>query len=579
MSVSGRTNCRDRAFLVSTIAIVIFTTSALAQSFQAESGTLSGTVVSTQVSGYSGSGYVTGFDADGDQVSIGVNVEAGVYNLYIRYASPFGEKSNFVYVNGDNTGSVVFTSASSFIEKKVGKVFLQAGSNTIAIVKDWGYFHVDAIRLEATTRSPTHNLSSELVTPSPSVRADSLFDLLRRVYGNAIFSGQYGGETEFTHIQTVSGKTPVIRGFDMIDYSPSRTIHGATSTETEKAIEWNKLRGITTFCWHWNAPTDLINEPGKEWWRGFYTEATTFDVTRAMNDQTSNEYGLILRDIDAIAIQLKRLQDANVPVLWRPLHEAEGRWFWWGTKGPESCKWLWKLLFERLVHYHGLDNLIWVWTSTGSPDALNWYPGDAYVDVIGADIYLAAGSYGTSFITFENIASLYGGGKLITLSENGPMPDPEKLFAERVGWSWFCTWSGSYITDGIINTSSHIAKVYNSEYVITLDEIDRIDQIIAALEEERLKASDENVTGIEDSAVRIFPNPMKDGKLILEGIGYPARIAIFNLQGKMAFPEINTVPDQRAEFDFNNKAFGMYLLRIVKPGTVTVYRIIHTAAD
>src|ERR1043165_6132408 len=135
----------------------------------------------------------------------------------------------------------------------------------------------------------------------------------------------------------------------------------------------------TTFCWHWNAPKDLIDQPGKEWWRGFYTEATTFDVTMAMNDVTSDEYTLIIRDIDAIATQLKRLQSANIPVIWRPLHEAEGKWFWWGAKGAEPCKWLWKLLYDRLVNEHHLDNLIWVWTSTGNPDATQWYPGDDYV--------------------------------------------------------------------------------------------------------------------------------------------------------------------------------------------------------
>ena len=81
---------------------------------------------------------------------------------------------------------------------------------------------------------------------------------------------------------------------------------------------------MVTFCWHWNAPKDLIDQPGKEWWRGFYTEATTFDVAKAMEDPQSEEYTLIIRDIDAIAVQLKKLANADVPVLWRPLHEAEG---------------------------------------------------------------------------------------------------------------------------------------------------------------------------------------------------------------------------------------------------------------
>lgn len=74
----------------------------------------------------------------------------------------------------------------------------------------------------------------------------------------------------------------------------------------------------------WNAPSGLIDIEGKEWWRGFYTDSVTFDVAAALADTTNPDYLLLIRDIDAIAVQLKRLADANVPILWRPLHEAEG---------------------------------------------------------------------------------------------------------------------------------------------------------------------------------------------------------------------------------------------------------------
>lgn len=63
---------------------------------------------------------------------------------------------------------------------------------------------------------------------------------------------------------------------------------------------------------------------GKEWWRGFYTDSSDFNIATALADPTGANYTLLLRDIDAIAKQLHRLQDAGVPVLWRPLHEAEG---------------------------------------------------------------------------------------------------------------------------------------------------------------------------------------------------------------------------------------------------------------
>ena len=92
----------------------------------------------------------------------------------------------------------------------------------------------------------------------------------------------------------------------------------------------------------------------------------------------------MIRDIDAIAVELTKLRDAHVPVLWRPLHEAEGGWFWWGAQGPKNYVRLYRLLYDRLTKVHKLDNLIWVYTSGGKPE---WYPGDDVVDIIGADAY------------------------------------------------------------------------------------------------------------------------------------------------------------------------------------------------
>jgi len=82
-------------------------------------------------------------------------------------------------------------------------------------------------------------------------------------------------------------------------------------------------------------------------------------------------------------VQLKRLQDAGVPILFRPLHEAEGAWFWWGAKGPEATKELWLLLHDRLTNHHKLNNLIWVWNSLLPA----WYVGDDTVDILSADVY------------------------------------------------------------------------------------------------------------------------------------------------------------------------------------------------
>lgn len=568
--------------VLATVFIIAFGIDSFGQILEAENGILSGTQVSTQRSGYTGTGFVTGFDNESDKVTMKVvTTAAGIYKLNIRYASASGEKFNFVFVNGQNLGSVQFAATNTFKETLVGKVFLNNGENDIAIVKEWGYFDVDNIRLERSEVSEINNIASGLVTTNASENATLLYNFLSKSYGKVILSGQYGGDTELDMIQSVSGKTPLLRGFDMIDYSPSRVEHGTTSTEVEKAIAWNELNGIVTFAWHWNAPKDLIDQPGKEWWRGFYTDATTFDVTKAMNDVSSEEYTLIIRDIDAIAVQLKKLRDVNVPVLWRPLHEAEGKWFWWGAKGPEACKWLWKLVFDRMVNHHQLNNLIWVWTSTGQSSAIEWYPGDDCVDIIGADIYLPAGTYSSSFITFDNMASLYGGRKIITLSENGPIPDPDRLFVEHVSWNWFCTWSGDFITDGLSNSSAHINEVFNHEYVITLDELENIDNIIVDLEEKRKALEEEDdgeVLSVEGfkSLGFSYQNPIRDNKLILlsKGLQPISKVIIYDVLGEIVSTSENHEKSTRLEFNFEEKNAGLYLVKVTMSGTTKVIRVI-----
>lgn len=548
-----------------------------AQVIEAESGTMSGTQKGTALAGYSGTGYVTGFDNNGDKVTMTKTIaSSGVYNLYVRYAAPSGNKFNFIYVNDENVGSAAFPMSGSFKETLAGKVFLKQGANKIAIVKDWGYFEVDNIRLEKSAPSPFNNIAEELVTATPSEEADSIYRFLSKVYGKVILSGQYGGATERERIFNVSGKTPLVYGFDLMDYSPSRVERGTTSNESENAIAWHQQKGLVTISWHWNAPKDLIDQPGKEWWRGFYTNATNFDVTKAMNDQNSEEYTLIIRDIDAIAVQLQKLEDAKVPVLWRPLHEAEGKWFWWGAKGPEPCKWLWKLVFERLVYHHQLHNLIWVWTSTGVPDALNWYPGDEYVDIIGADIYLPAGTYSSSFVTFDNMAALYEGRKIIALSENGPIPNPESLFVEGAAWSWFNTWGGEFIMDGVHNTAAHINTVFNHDYVITKDELDDIDEIIAALEERK---DDEVVLGVEEPEVYaiIHQNPIVDRLIVtLKDPAKTKSIEVYNLQGRQEFAKA-TNGEKQIAIDFNGQADGIYYLKVIAAKSVEVHRVAKVA--
>lgn len=169
------------------------------------------------------------------------------------------------------------------------------------------------------------------------------------------------------------------------------------------------------------------------------------------------------------------MQEAGVPVLWRPLHEASGGWFWWGAEGADVYKQLYILLYDTLTNTYGLNNLIWLWNGQDA----EWYPGDEYVDIVGIDIYAGEHTYSSQSEAFlQNLA--YGGNKkLVVLSENGTMIDPDLSVRDRAMWGFFCTWSGEFVmTTGVKKAYSEqytdiemLTKVYNSEYVITRDEL------------------------------------------------------------------------------------------------------------
>ncbi|MEM8679264.1 MAG: glycosyl hydrolase, partial [Planctomycetota bacterium] len=340
--------------------------------YEAEDGTLFGTEVRSSVAGYSGTGYVTDFDSAGgtDRFELQVDVPAGVYEMWVGYRSPFGEKGYDFRVD-TQLGSGMFPASTTFAEDRAGIFELQAGTNTLGIQQGWGYYDVDYLEFRPFEPPPLQPVPAQLNNPLANTNTQMLMNYLVSQYGQRTLAGQQHNVwtnpafPEPAYLQKSGGLQPAMRGSDLVRYSPSRVAFGEPNHgETEQAIQWaEQTGGIVTMAWHWNAPADLINQPGMEWWRGFYTDATTFDLPGALADPTSSDYQLLLRDIDAIAVELQKFETADVPVIWRPLHEAQGGWFWWGAHGPDNFKALWHLMHERLTDTHGIDNLIWEFTS------------------------------------------------------------------------------------------------------------------------------------------------------------------------------------------------------------------------
>jgi len=181
------------------------------------------------------------------------------------------------------------------------------------------------------------------------------------------------------------------------------------------------------------------------------------------------EYAATEHDLDVIAAELEVLRDAHVPVLWRPLHEANGRWFWWGAGGPEPFKQLWRMMYENFTLKHHLNNLIWVFSPGAETDLAAWYPGDAYVDIIGQDHYPLDGNHGPAKDVFDELVRMSGGKKLVALGENGPVPDPEQVERDGAGWLFFTTWSGSILFEK--TTPEQLRAYYNNPYVLNLGDL------------------------------------------------------------------------------------------------------------
>ncbi|HUW93530.1 MAG TPA: glycosyl hydrolase [Bacteroidales bacterium] len=433
--------------------------------YEAEAATLSGTItVRNNLTGYSGTGYVGQFENESDKVTFSVSIaQAGNFNIYIGYAAPYGEKINYINING-NVAEVTFPGSAGFREVLYGKVRLNAGSNIISIIKSWGWFLVDYIRIEPNNNPEINvGIPYQLATPNPNIETRRLFAYLMDSFTKKIHSGAMSlsaiEEAQWLYANT--GKYPALIGLDFMNHNRDWGWYDKSIVVNE-AKNWYNQNGLVAICWHWRDPLGITDE--------FYTSNTSFDVSK-ISDPASAEYQAMVSDIDKIAVYLKQLQDAKVPVLFRPLHEASGGWFWWGAKGPEPCKTLWRLMFDRLVNYHGLKNLIWVWTTDIRADNMDWYPGDEYVDILGADIYAANGDFSSQVLTYNAIKEKFNGKKLITLSENGPVPDPDNLVADHAHWSWFMPWYGDFIRNPDNNPLSHWQKVMNHAYVVTLDEM------------------------------------------------------------------------------------------------------------
>ncbi len=339
---------------------------------------------------------------------------------------------------------------------------------------------------------PQPTISYTLCNPNATVQTQQLWGVLCSEYGKRAMSGVVANvdwntrETE--NVYQWTGKYPVLNVFDFINIHASKDVNPQgwlDYSDLTPVTDWYNAGGVVGCMWHWQVPanngTNYTCSPGTE------PGQTSFDPSK-VNDPSSDEYKRMVKDIDQVAGYLKKMQKRGIPVIWRPLHEASGNatefagggaWFWWGAKGTEAYKALWRFLYDRMVNYHKLNNLIWVWNSQiGDWD---WYPGDDVVDVVGRDSYYAL-QYPLAK-EYNELKSHYPN-KLICLAEcgNGDEVDMSlwsKIWNEGSRWSWFMTWYDYNYNNGTSDEHQFAGEAwwrdaFNSGTVIDREEMKRL---------------------------------------------------------------------------------------------------------
>ena len=291
------------------------------------------------------------------------------------------------------------------------------------------------------------------VTPDATPEAVALFDMLQDISGRYTLTGQHnppvGGDRNSRFAAAYAGKYPAVWTCDF-GFAKEADMDSTLNRPkiVQEAIRQHQMGSVISLCWHAVPPTadepvTFRPLPGSD-------PKMLKSVQGRLTDEQFRDiltpgtplYNHWAAQVDVIAGYLKQLQDAHVPIIWRPYHEMNGDWFWWGGRieGPYTTAALYRQLFDYLVNHHHLKNLIWLWSMdrvhNPNMEHAKHFPGIEYVDVLGLDVYGAdfAQSYYDSLVKLSQ-------GKPLALAEVGTPPVPE-IMEKQPLWTYYAIWSG-----------------------------------------------------------------------------------------------------------------------------------------
>lgn len=294
----------------------------------------------------------------------------------------------------------------------------------------------------------------------------SVLDYIKSISGKYTVAGQHNKEpnsdpTRWTrYVQSTTGKTPGLWGGDFL-FRQADIDHRSTMINEAK----NQFRSGAVVALTWHACPPTVAEPCDWNTDGVLAKLTDTQWKQLVTPGTALHNAWLAR-LDKLVPYLQDLRNSGVQALFRPVHEMNDGWSWWGGRpGVSGSRKLYQITYDHLVKTRGITNLIWVWNvkDVGMDRLSDYWPGAEYVDVVSVDMWYKDFPTTTEYNQMLTLA----GTKPIALAEVGKVPTPAQL-ASQPRWAWFMTWA-EYVQDD--NTPSALTTTYQAGNVLTRDEI------------------------------------------------------------------------------------------------------------
>lgn len=294
---------------------------------------------------------------------------------------------------------------------------------------------------------------SYMVNPSATEETVALFYNLKRLSETRFIVGQQDAFHLFfndnrgeSDMKKTTGRDPGLLGSDFMfitsdrnNETPNNWFYQQEQLIKEDVVQAYNQGMINAFTWHFNEPYD-----GEH----FYTaEMTSFQKANAfksiMPGASNHEYFKAKLDkVASVAKSLVGNDGKPTPIIFRPFHEFDGHWFWWGADycSPQEFITIWRFMVEYLRDTKGVNNMLFAFSPDNSYTTesgyLSRYPGDDYVDILGMDNYGDFDNEGATGVEKANqklqivsdlakervkIATLAETGYFVTPGQNSPI--------------------------------------------------------------------------------------------------------------------------------------------------------------